>query len=107
MLHKLIRNLEGSHLKSIISNSFSLNKLNSKMLPTNGYYASLSHDFSGVGGGIKYNRLNAKFKLYHPIIEDNIIYKFGHNLGYIDSIDDNNIIVTDNFFLGGTSFQRI
>lgn len=101
---QIIRNLEGSHLKSIISNSFSLNKLNSRMLPTNGYYASLSHDFSGVGGGIKYNRLNAKFKLYHPIFEDNIIYKFGTNLGYIDSIDDN-IIVTDNFFLGGTSFR--
>jgi outer membrane protein insertion porin family len=100
----LVQDLRGVRMKSIISNSISFNKLNSRLSPTKGYYASFSHSFSGVGGGVKYNKLITKFKIYQPIVEDNIIYKFSTNLGYIDSIDDD-LIITDNFLLGGPSFR--
>ena len=56
----LVKSQEGSRLVSLVGQTLSYNKLDSRLSLTEGYYASLATQLAGLGGDTRYLRGEAK-----------------------------------------------
>ena len=99
-----IANLQGKFISSTIGHGFFYDKRDSRIDPKKGYYISLSQDFSGAGGDIKFFKNEASSGYYLPIYKNDIIFKASFRGGVIDGIGQG---VRNNFgyFLGGNDFR--
>ena len=96
---------EGEKTLSSIGTSFTFDRRNSRIDPTEGGYISNSTDFTGLGGDmlLLQNRINAAY--YIPLSE-NIVLKNSATLGIMVNLDDDeDLRVADRFFIGGDSLR--
>ncbi|MEZ5689486.1 MAG: outer membrane protein assembly factor BamA [Caenibius sp.] len=95
----------GKRTSSIIGTSLIYSTLDSRYRPTRGTSATLSVDFAGLGGDVRYARIRADAAKYWPI-GGGFIFSVKGEGGYIkslksrggDGVDD--VLLTDRFFLG-------
>lgn len=99
-----IQSLKGSFTKSIIGHSFLYDKRDSRIDPKDGYYISLSQDYTGVGGDIKNIKYEGSSGLYLPTFSEDYILKFLVRGGYVDGLGQD-VRSNSAFFLGGNSFR--
>lgn len=99
-----IQNLQGSFLTSLVGQSFLYDKRDSKTDPRNGYYMSLSQDYSGIGGDIKNIKHEGSFGYYLPTFSENYILKFLARGGSIEGVGQG-VRSNYGFYLGGNSFR--
>ena len=99
-----IQTLQGSFVSSTVGQSFTYDKRDNKTDPRNGYYISLSQDFSGIGGDVKNLKHTGSAGYYTPTFSDDYILKFLVRGGVIDGVGQD---VRSNyaFFLGGNNFR--
>ncbi|MCE3255184.1 MAG: bamA [Rickettsiaceae bacterium] len=100
-----LKNLEGQYVNSSIGHSLFYDERDSRFDPRDGYYASLSQDYAGVGGDIKYLKNEGGAGYYLPILGNTdfvlkLSAKFGHIAGIGQDVRSNY-----NFFLGGNNFR--
>lgn len=97
----------GTRTSSILGLSVIYDKLDNRIRPTRGFTASLSGDFAGLGGTVKYGRLTAKAAQYWPLGggfvfsitgEGGLIKSFENRGSAATGVDD--VRLTDRFFLG-------
>jgi outer membrane protein insertion porin family len=98
-----IKAQDGSALSSVVSQQISYDRRDSKISPTEGYVIGLSNDVSGAGGDTRYLRTRVNAAYYHPIGEDLVASVTGEG-GYIFGFDQD-IRITDAFFLGGSNLR--
>jgi outer membrane protein insertion porin family len=99
-----IKNLEGDFLSSAIAQTFSYDKRNNNINPTDGYFLSLTQTYTGIGGNIKTIKHEGTAGLYVPIYKEDFVAKFLLRGGIIDGMGQD---VRNNFgfFLGGNDFR--
>lgn len=95
----------GKRTSSILGASLIYDTLDSRYRPTRGNTASVSVDFAGLGGDVKYARIRAEAKKFWPV-GGGFIFSIGAEGGYIHSLENrggggvDDVRLTDRFFLG-------
>jgi outer membrane protein insertion porin family len=95
----------GETKTSVIGYSFVYNTLDDPIKPTHGLIFSLSQEFAGLGGSLKYVRNQATVGYYHPVLWDQFIGSFNIQAGYITGYDGQTIPIQERFFKGGDTFR--
>jgi outer membrane protein insertion porin family len=95
----------GTTKSSEISYSFVYNTLDDPIKPTKGMVFSISQDFSGLGGSLKYLRSQGSIAFYHSVFDDSLTGSLSLQSGYITGFDGQTIPIQERFFKGGDSFR--
>lgn len=99
-----IEELVGNNTISSIGHSLSLDKRDNNMMPSSGYYITLSQTRAGMGGNIDYFKNELVAGYYLPIFRDDVVLKLLGKFGHIDGIGMD-VRINDNFYLGGFNFR--
>jgi len=97
----------GKRTSSILGLSLIYDKLDNRIRPTKGLRASISGDFAGLGGSVKYARLRANAARYFPV-GGGFIFSLQGEGGAIKALDNSgdpltgtdDVRLTDRFYLG-------
>ncbi|WP_240035597.1 outer membrane protein assembly factor BamA [Hwanghaeella grinnelliae] len=100
---RIIRDQEGVSTRSIIGQTLTYDKRNSRVDPTDGFIVALGTDFAGLGGDVTYGKTTLEGTLYHQFSDD-ILASINGEVGYIVGIGDD-VRINDRFFLGGDSLR--
>jgi outer membrane protein insertion porin family len=98
-----VREEEGVVWRSIVGNEFFYDRLDSRISPTDGYFARLQNDLAGLGGDARFLRSTVGAGYYLPLTES-IIGSVRGEVGYIFGIADD-VRISDRYFLGGDSMR--
>ncbi len=100
-----LQNLQGSFVSSGIGHSLFYDKRDNKMNPRQGYYASVSQDYTGIGGDIKTIKHEGSAGYYIPVIEESYVFKILARGGAIQGLGGQGVRSNYGFFLGGNNFR--
>ena len=89
----------GKRTTSSLGYSIVYDNLNNRIHPSSGNRFVLSQDFAGVGGGVRYLKTTAEADKYFNV-GGGFILSLSATAGYIKSLDDDPVRLTDRFFLG-------
>jgi len=90
----------GNRTVSSIGYSIIFNNLNNNIRPTAGQRFSVSQDFAGIPGGVKYVRTRANYDRYWSLFGSGFILQVGGEAGNIFGYGGSDVLLTDRFFLG-------
>jgi outer membrane protein insertion porin family len=96
---------QGETKTSLVGYSFIYNTLDDPIKPTHGYVVSLTQEFAGLGGSLKYLRSQGSFGYYHPLFSDSLVASLNLQTGFINGFDGQEIPIQERFFKGGDSFR--
>lgn len=94
---------EGSTVKSSIGQALIYDVRNDRFLPTEGYFGKLETTFAGLGGAVRFLQTKVSAAAYYSPFRE-ITFSLSGQAGHIRGIN-NDIRVTDRFFLGGDKFR--
>jgi outer membrane protein insertion porin family len=100
----LIREQEGSAVTSLVGQTFTYDRLDSTVNPTDGYLIKVSQDLAGLGGDVDYVRLSASTAAYHEF-EQNWVGSLSVSEGYIVPLFEEDTRIVDRYFLGGSQLR--
>lgn len=101
---KYIQREEGDAIDSVIGQTLVYDKRDNIMKPREGYYLSFGNDVSGLGGDDKYLKFDAKaYKFY--TLNDYYTFKFFVNGGYVTGYGDEDVRLSQRYFLGGNTMR--
>ncbi|MDJ0641735.1 MAG: outer membrane protein assembly factor BamA, partial [Erythrobacter sp.] len=101
----------GERLSSIVGLSLNYNSLNSRLRPTRGRTVSLSGEFAGLGGDVRYLRFRGRAQQFWNVANSGFIFSVLAEGGTIFSLQERagegveDILLTDRFFLGEPQFR--
>lgn len=101
----------GNRLSSILGVSVNYNSLNSSLRPTRGRRVSISSEFAGLGGDVRYVRLRGQAQQFWNVFNSGFIFSISAEGGTIVALQDrggagvDDIQLTDRFFLGEPRFR--
>jgi len=95
----------GTTKASEISYSFIYNTLDDPIKPTRGMVFSISQDFAGIGGSLKYLRSQGSIAFYRPMFDESLVGSINLQSGFITGFDGQSIPIQERFFKGGDSFR--
>jgi outer membrane protein insertion porin family len=98
-----IREQQGSAITSQIGQALTLDRLDNRIEPSDGYILQLQTDLAGFGGDVRYLRNRVSGTQYYPL-GGQLIGSIGGAAGYIYGLGDN-IRIIDRFFLGGATLR--
>ena len=95
----------GTRTSSILGSTLSYNTLDSRLRPTRGRNVSLTTEFAGLGGSVKYARIRGKAAQYWSVLGGFIFSLSGEGgaikgLGSARADGSDKVRLTDRFFLG-------
>jgi outer membrane protein insertion porin family len=96
----------GTRLSSIVGLSLNYNSLNSRIRPTRGKTVSLSAEFAGLGGDVRYTRFRGRAQQFWNVGNSGFIFSLLAEGGTIIPLRDrpgagvDDIFLNDRFFLG-------
>jgi len=96
----------GKRLSSIVGLSLSYNSLNSRVRPSRGKTISLSAEFAGLGGDVRYARFRARGQQFWNVGNSGFIFSLLAEGGTIIPLQErpgagvDDVLLTDRFFLG-------
>ena len=99
----VIKDEEGSDVRSIIGSDLTYDRRDNRMDPREGYYVSIGTDFAGLGGTVTYLRNTLGGGYFYSVTKEVTLGATGE-VGYIRGIGDE-VRVTDAFFLGGQNLR--
>lgn len=93
----------GEDLSSIIGYRLSYTDLDDTLDPTTGFSTSISQDFAGLGGDVRYLRTEFEYQYFYPFRDEvigNLVLREGYIYGF-----DQDVPINDRFFKGGRTFR--
>ncbi|MGD9650483.1 MAG: outer membrane protein assembly factor BamA, partial [Dongiaceae bacterium] len=100
---RFIRDQEGVNTTSSVGQTLLYDRRDSRIDPTNGYYVRFGLDVAGLGGDSQYIKPELGAGYYYPLGENTVVSLLG-NAGLVEGIGKN-VLITDRYFLGGSSFR--
>ena len=100
----VIQSQEGSFLTSLVGSELFLDRLDSRLAPSDGFFASHVIDVAGLGGDVHYVRNKLGSGYFVPIIGPQVVLSLTGEAGYIAGLGEN-VRVVDRFFLGGDNLR--
>lgn len=101
----VIQAQEGTFTTSSIENDFFFDALDSRFNPTDGYSLSYGVEVAGFGGSEKFIRNEVGGALFNPLFGTSLIGALKGEAGIINSLDDDEVRVSERFFLGGARLR--
>lgn len=101
----------GNRLSSIVGLSLNYNTLNNGFRPTRGRLISLSTEFAGLGGDVRYLRFRGKAQQFWNVFDSGFIFSLSLEGGTIHPLRErtgvgvDDVFLTDRFFLGEPQFR--
>ena len=89
---------------SSIGFTFGYNTLDDNLKPTRGILFSLSQDFAGLGGNLKYLKTEGSFSTFKKLPWD-FVGEFTLASGFIQGYGGQTVPIEERFFKGGDSFR--
>lgn len=99
-----IKEEEGRYSNSSIGQTMVYDKRDSAINPKEGYYLSFGNDVAGLGGDEKYLKFDGKAYKYFTLA-DYYTFKLFINGGYITGYDDENVRLSNRYYLGGSTLR--
>jgi len=96
---RFIKELEGKSVASIVGQTLFYDKRDSRLEPTDGYFASISTDFAGLGGDRHFAKIKLLGGFYYPVAP-NWVASVRGEVGHIFNFDDA-VRLSDRWFVGG------
>ena len=90
---------------SVIGFTYGFSNLDDVLKPTTGESFSLSEDFAGFGGNLRFIKTDAVFSGYRPVFDGAIITSLTLRGGIIRSYDGSILPFNQRYFDGGDSFR--
>jgi len=84
--------------------TFGYNTLDDYLKPTKGMLFSLSEDFAGIGGSLKFLKTEGAFTVYHPLFWS-MVGSLTGSAGYIQGYGGLTVPIEERFFRGGDTFR--
>jgi outer membrane protein insertion porin family len=100
----------GQRTSSIVGLTLNYDSLDSRLRPTRGERISVTGEFAGLGGDVKYARMRANMGKWFPL-GGGFIFSLNAEGGWIHALKDNptpgfdDVRLTDRFFLGESQFR--
>ncbi|WP_425594392.1 outer membrane protein assembly factor BamA [Qipengyuania xiamenensis] len=100
----------GQRTSSIVGLTLNYDSLDSRLRPTRGERISVTTEFAGLGGDVKYARMRAQMGKWFPL-GSGFIFSLNAEGGWIHALKDNpnpgfdDVRLTDRFFLGESQFR--
>jgi outer membrane protein insertion porin family len=91
---------QGTSLTSAPGYTIRWDKRNDPINPTRGFYMSLTQDFAGLGGDVRYVKTVGEGGWYHGFNSDFILSVTGQ-AGYVGGWGGATVLINDRFFAGG------
>ena len=98
-----IKDAESKESYSEVSHSLTYDRRDSRINPTEGYFARLTTDVAGLGGSAKYLRNRADGGYYYPVAEKWVASLSGSG-GYVYGLGGD-VNLLDRFFIGGNEVR--
>jgi outer membrane protein insertion porin family len=95
---------QGDAVTSSIGQTLLYDKLDNRQDPTEGYFVSWSADIAGLGGSRKWFRNTVEAGQYYSVW-DNWVLSGKAEVSHIFGLVDEDVEISDRFFLGGNSFR--
>lgn len=83
-----------------VTGSVEYDTRNDRQSPTKGIFASASYEYAGLGGSIKYNRMNGIYRFFKNIFWD-VIWRNSLQYAQIAPIDGDDVPFNELYLLGG------
>ena len=99
-----IKEEEGRYSNSSIGQTMVYDKRDSAVNPKEGYYLSFGNDVAGLGGDEKYLKFDGKAYKYFTLA-DSYTFKLFINGGYITGYGDENVRLSNRYYLGGSTLR--
>ena len=96
----------GERLSSIVGVSLNYNSLNSRIRPSRGRLITLTSEFAGLGGDVRYVRFRGRAQQFWNVANSGFIFSLLAEGGTIVPLQDrggpnvDDVLLTDRFFLG-------
>ncbi|MEE4337349.1 outer membrane protein assembly factor BamA [Erythrobacter sp.] len=96
----------GERLSSILGVSLNYNSLNSRIRPSRGRLITLTSEFAGLGGDVRYVRFRGRAQQFWNVANSGFIFSLLAEGGTIIPLQDrggpnvDDVLLTDRFFLG-------
>ena len=100
-----IKEQEGNHLYSGISQGLYYDKRNNRFNPSSGYYLKLMNSWAGIGGNVKFLKTELAGINYKPFFNKKLVFKSSLKAGSILGYDSEDVTINHRFFLGGASLR--
>jgi len=100
---RFIKEQEGETLTSSVGQSFTYDVRDSRIETTEGYILRIGQKVAGLGGDVRFLQNTFSFSYFYPLF-DGWILSGRTREGFIIGLDDN-VRITDRFFLGGASLR--
>lgn len=94
----------GNRTTSLIGYTLNFDQRNNRLRPTAGHFVSFGQDFAGLGGSVKYLKSRINAGKYFPLFGEFVLGVTGE-AGYIFGYGNNDVRLTDRFFLGEPQFR--
>lgn len=97
---------QGDWVTSSVGYSLVYSDFDDPKNPREGWRASITQRFAGVGGDASYIKTDASISAYVPLSRDYDLVAFGRARGgHIQALDTNNYRILDNYFQGGRAIR--
>ena len=98
-----IKEAEGKETYSEVSHSLTYDRRDSRISPTEGYYAKHTVDIAGLGGTAKYIRNRVDAGYYYPVADKWVLSLSGSG-GYVHGLGED-VKLLDRFYIGGNEVR--
>lgn len=99
-----IKDQAGKTTVSMIGQELFYDRRDSRINPSQGYYASIGTDFAGLGGDTKFVRVNLMAIKYFPVVDD-VVLSIRGDAGRIWGVGGQDVRVNNRYFLGDASLR--
>ena len=101
---KSIKNAKKRVVTSSVNHSITYAQLDDRINPTDGYSATLSNVYAGVGGNVKLLQNVVDGRYYYPVSERKTLMLVG-SVGHVKGLDGQKVRAQDRFSLGGHNLR--
>jgi outer membrane protein insertion porin family len=101
---RFIRDQEGERLTSAIGQVLTYNRLDSNIIPTDGYKLWLDTELAGLGGDAKYISGKTGFSYYYPLAKKVTLNALGE-VGAIASYSNADVEINERYFIGNRTLR--
>lgn len=89
-----------SGVTSSLTGTLEYDTRNDRQMPTRGLMASASYEYAGLGGSLKYTRMNGNFRYYKNLFWD-VVWRNNIQYSRIDSLEGQDVPFSELYLLGG------
>ncbi|MCE2964862.1 MAG: outer membrane protein assembly factor BamA [Alphaproteobacteria bacterium] len=100
-----IKQQEGKALTSAVGHDLVYDKRDNRQEPSQGYYVRGGNEIAGLGGDVKYVRSTLGSGFFFPLGEEEWVFGFENEAGFIGGYGDEKVRINDRFFVGGNNLR--